>query len=520
MSDGEGHARRWAILVALCAALLVIVIDNTVLHVAVPAIGDAFDASTDQLQAVIDAYVVVFAGLLITAGVLSDRYGRRRALVVGLLVFGAASALAAAAPSVWWLIATRALMGVGAALVMPATLAVLVVVFPERERPRAFAVWSAVASVGMAAGPLLGGALVDAWSWAGVFLINVPVVAVALFGVVRLVPETRAADARGLDPYGTVLVTAGMTGLVWALIEAPAYGCTAPAVVAGAAVAVLALVGFGVRQRRSATPMVDLRLYRDRRFSGAGFAVAVMTLATGSTLFVLSQYLQLVLGYSAFETGLAAVPLAAGVVAGSVVGGRAPAGFGARACIVAGFTVTAAGFAVLASLSESGGSAAVSIGLGLAGLGSGIAGPSATSTVLGAVPPERAGMGSALNDTHQQLGIALGVAGLGSLLATVYRSGLPDGLPEDAMSSLGATLDHARDRADGGDGGDGGALAEAARSAFTDAQSVTMSVGVAAALIGAAVALLVLPGRTARTVASPGPESVEVAQPGSQRGAE
>ncbi|MBI0294327.1 MFS transporter [Streptomyces sp. PRKS01-29] len=513
MSDEEGHPRRWAILAALCAALLVIVVDNTVLHVAVPAVGDAFDASTDQLQAVIDAYVVVFAGLLITAGVLSDRYGRRRALVGGLLVLGAASAPAAAAPSVWWLIATRALMGVGAALVMPATLAVLVAVFPERERPRAFAVWSAVASAGMAAGPVLGGALVDAWSWAGVFLINLPVVAVALFGVVRLVPETRAADGRELDPFGTVLVTAGMTGLVWALIEAPAYGYTAPAVMAGAAVAVLALAGFGVRQHRSATPMVDLRLYRDRRFSGAGFAVAVMTIATGSTLFVLSQYLQLVLGYSAFETGLAAVPLAAGVVAGSAVGGRAPAGFGARACVVAGFTVTAAGFAVLASLSESGGAGVVCIGLGLAGAGSGIAGPSATSTVLAAVPPERAGMGSALNDTHQQLGIALGVAGLGGLLTTAYRNELPDGLPEDAVSSLGATLSHARDRADGGE------LAEAARAAFTGAQSLTMSVGVAAALIGAAVALLALPGRTTRAVA-PGPESEEAGQPGSQRNAE
>lgn len=517
MKDEEGHPRRWAILVALCAALLVIVIDNTVLHVAVPAIGDAFDASMDQLQAVIDAYVVVFAGLLITAGVLSDRYGRRRTLVAGLLVFGAASALAAAAPSVWWLIAMRALMGVGAALVMPATLAVLVVVFPEQERPRAFAVWSAVASVGMAAGPLLGGALVDMWSWAGVFLINVPMVAVALFGVARLVPETRAPDGRGLDPFGTVLVTAGMTGLVWALIEAPAYGYTAPAVLGGTAVALMALIGFGVRQHRSATPMVDLRLYRDRRFSGAGFAVAVMTIATGSTLFVLSQYLQLVLGYSAFETGLAAVPLAAGVVAGSTVGGRAPARFGPRACIVAGFTVTGAGFVVLASLSEGSGFAPVSIGLALAGIGSGIAGPSATSTVLGAVPPERAGMGSALNDTHQQLGIAMGVAGLGSLLATVYRGKLPDGLPDDAMSSLGATLSHARDRPDGE------ALAEAARSAFTDAQSVTMSVGVAAALVGAAVALFVLPGRTTPAMApelEPKSQSEEAGQPGSQRDAE
>ncbi|WP_052850024.1 MFS transporter [Streptomyces avicenniae] len=497
MSDEEGHPRRWAILVALCAALLVIVIDNTVLHVAVPAIGEAFDASTGQLQAVIDAYVVVFAGLLITAGVLSDRYGRRRTVIVGLLVFGAASALAAAAPSVWWLIAMRALMGVGAALVMPATLAVLVAVFPAKERPRAFAAWSAVASVGMAAGPLLGGALVDAWSWAGVFLINVPVVALALVGVARLVPETRVAGSRGPDLYGTLLVTAGMIGLVWALIEAPAYGYTAPPVLAGALVAVAALVAFGVRQVRSPMPIVDLRLYRDRRFSGASFAVAVITIATGSTLFVLSQYLQLALGYSAFETGLAAVPLAAGVVAGSAVGGRAPARFGTRTCIVAGFMITAAGFTVLASLNEGSGYVAVSIGLALAGAGSGIAGPSATSTVLGAVPPERAGMGSALNDTHQQLGIALGVAGLGGLLASVYRNSLPDALPEHAMNSLGATLSYATGLADGGE------LAEAARSAFAHAQSVTMSVGVVAALTGAAVAAIALPGRTAPATAEP-----------------
>ncbi|WP_078510664.1 MFS transporter [Streptomyces himastatinicus] len=399
-------------------------------------------------------------------------------------------ALAAAAPSVGWLIATRGLMGVGAALVMPATLAVLVAVFPERERPRAFAVWSAVASVGMAAGPLLGGALVDAWSWAGVFLINVPVVAVALVGVVRLVPETRAGHGRGLDLPGTVLVTVGMTGLVWALIEAPAQGYASAGMLAGALVA---LVAFGVRQARSPVPMVDLRLYRDRRFSGASFAVAVMTVATGSTLFILSQYLQLVLGYGAFETGLAAVPLAAGVVAGSAVGGRAPARFGARACVVAGFAVTAAGFAVLALLPESGGYAAVCAGLALAGAGSGVAGPSATSTVLGAVPPERAGMGSALNDTHQQLGIALGVAGLGSLLATVYRGALPDGLPDHAASSLGATLSYAKDRAGGS------ALAESARTAFVDAQSLTMTLGVAAALAGAAVAFLALPGRADRT---------------------
>lgn len=497
MAERGGHPRRWAILIALCAALLLIVLDNTVLHVAVPAIGRAFDASTGQLQAVVDAYVVVFAGLLITAGVLADRYGRRRVLVAGLVVFGVASALAAMATSVWWLIAMRVLMGVGAALVMPSTLAVIVRVFPEHERPRAFATWSAVASAGMAVGPLLGGVLVDVWSWAGVFLVNVPVVVAALVGIVVLVPESRDSQRRPLDLWSAALLTAGMVGLVWSIIEAPTQGYTSPSVVLGVLVAAVALVGFVRRQSRSRAPMVDVRLYRDRRFSGASFAVAVITIATGSTLFLLSQYLQLVLGYDAFEAGLAAVPLAVGVVLGSVVGGRAPARIGALGCIVSGFVITAAGFWVLASLTADSGPVMVAVGLALAGAGSGIAGPSATSTVLGAVPADRAGMGSALNDTHQQLGIALGIAVLGSLLASIYQAALPAGLPGNVTSSLSTTLAYAANRPEGA------ALAEAARDAFTDAQSVTMGVGVGAALTAAAVAFWTLRSRADADSAAP-----------------
>ncbi|MFF8957327.1 MFS transporter [Streptomyces sp. NPDC014894] len=501
----QGHPRRWTILAALCSALLVIVIDNTVLNVAMPSIGRAFDASAGQLQAVLDAYVVVFGGLLVTAGVVSDRYGRRRTMAIGLVVFGLTSLGAVAAQSVWWLIAMRAAMGVGAALVMPATLAVIVQVFPARERPRAFAAWAAVASAAMGLGPLLGGVLVDRWSWAGVFLINLPMVAAALYGTLRLVPESRDPVPRPPDPLGAVLITSGMVALVWAVISVPEHGPTAGPVLASLALALAALFWFGVRQLRAAEPMVDLSLYRDRRFAGAGFAIALLSVATGSTLFVLSQYLQLVVGLSATMTGLAVAPLAVGVVLGSVLGGRAPARIGARACVVAGFAVTGCGFAVLASLSADSPYAVVAAGLLLCGAGTGFAGPAGTTTVLSAVPPHRAGMGSALNDTHQQMGIALGVAVLGGLLTGVYRALLPADVPAHARDSPARTLAYARERPDGA------GLAHDAREAFAQAQSLTMASGLLLALAGAAVALITLrtgpetPGGTAAAPAATGP---------------
>lgn len=490
----DGHPRRWAILVAICAALLVLVVDNTVLNVALPSIAEAFDASTAQQQGVLDAYAVLFSGLLITAGVVSDRFGRRRAMLAGLTLLGLSSAAAAAAWSVWWLIGMRALMGVGAALVMPATLALLVQVFPARERPRAFAVWGAVASVAMAVGPVLGGALVAVWSWAGAFLINVPVVAAALVAIVRLVPESRAATARPVDPLSAVLITLGMTGLTTAVILAGEHGAISAPVGVSALVGLPALAAFLRRQRRAVAPMVDFALYRDRQFAGGSAAVAIIALGTGSTLFVLTQYLQLVSAYSAFEAGLAACPMAAGIVLGSLAGGRAPARIGHRRAIMFGFAGTAVGFSFLAALTPDSPYAVVAAGLFLVGGGNGFAGPAVTSTVLGAVPTERAGMGSALNDTHQQFGIALGVAFLGSLLSAVYRAGLPAGVPAEAQGSLSATLAHGR----------GSALADAARYAFTDAQTVTMLVAGACVVTGVLVAATTLrhdipaPARPAR----------------------
>ncbi|MDJ1131561.1 MFS transporter [Streptomyces iconiensis] len=484
-TEDEGHPRRWTILAAVCAALLVIVLDNTVLNVALPSLAADFAASTAEQQAVLDAYVVVFAGLLLPAGAASDRYGRRRAMLAGMAVLAVSSAAAAAAWSVWWLIAMRALMGVGAALVMPATLAILVQVFPERERPRAFAVWAAVASGAMAAGPVLGGALVAQWSWAGVFLLNVPVVGFAALAVGRLVPESRDPAARPVDGAGAGLVTLGMVALTTAVIKAGEHGFGTPVVPVAAAVAAGALAAFARRQRRVAAPLVDLSLYRDRRFAGASAAATLLTVGTGSSLFVLAQYLQLVRGYSAPEAGLALVPLAAGVVLGSAAGGRAHARLGARHAIALGFTVTAAGFCVLAALGPTSSYGVTATGLLLSGLGTGFAGPSTTSTVLGAVPRARAGMGSALNDTHQQLGIALGVAGLGALLSATYRGALP----EAGSGSLGETLARTP------------ALKDAAHTAFTHAQSATFLAAAACALLGALTATLTL--RPAREGAAP-----------------
>ncbi|MEU9607976.1 MFS transporter [Streptomyces sp. NPDC048057] len=479
VSEGR-DPRRWVILGAVCVALTVIVVDNTVLNVAIPTIEDDLGAGPAELQAVVNAYVVVFAGLLVAAGLLSDRYGRRLTVVVGLAILLLTSLGAAFAPSTGWLIAARTVMGAGAALVMPGTLAILVHVFDPEERVKAFAVWSAVGSAAMAAGPLVGGVLVDEWGWPGVFVINAVLAAVAIVLVGWLVPESRDRRNRPVDVVGAAAMTLAMGAFVAAVTFVADHGPLSPTVLGSLAATVVGAVVFRARQRRAPSPMVDTGLYRDRRFVGASAAVAVLAVGTGSVLFVLTQHLQHVMGYSPVRAGLAVVPLAVGVVAGSPVGARLPARIGHRRAIVAGFTVTAAGFAVLALLTPTSHYALVATGLLLAGVGSGLASPAVHTTVLGAVPPDRAGMGSALNDTHQQLGVALGVAFVGSTVAAGYRHFAPAALDVRSGSSLGSTLS---ELADGQRD-----VIDAAHLAFTRAQSVAMLVCAAFAVAGGAIA--------------------------------
>ncbi|SDQ98947.1 drug resistance transporter, EmrB/QacA subfamily [Thermostaphylospora chromogena] len=479
MSQGTSHPRRWWILVVLCLSLLVLVVDNTVLNLAIPTLMGELGASPSDIQWIIDAYILVFAGLLLTAGSLSDRYGRRRFLLIGLVIFGGASLLAVMASEPWQLIGARALMGVGGSILMPSTLSIMITVFDETERRKAFAAWSAVAMVGMVAGPILGGLLLDAFWWGAVFLVNVPVAVIAIIAALILMPESRG-PARPVDPVGVVLSIVGMTALVYYVIGAPAKGWTAAEPLTAAVIAVVALTGFVLWERRNPHPMLPLGLFRDRNFSGSSFSIVLMSFGAGALLLMLTQYLQFVLGHGATQAGLALLPYAAAATVFNAVGAGLGQRVSNRLLIVVGLLVIAVGFAVLAFLDPADGYAPLLAGLLVMGVGGGLAGPSAYATLMSAVPPERAGVGSALNDTVQQVGAALSIAVLGSVLAGVYTASMPQEAPAAARESVETALRL----------GDP-ALAAAAKDAFSTAVSTGAWVGfgcsIAAALVAAAV---------------------------------
>ncbi|MFF4773372.1 MFS transporter [Microtetraspora fusca] len=468
------HPRRWWILGVLCLSLLVLVVDNTVLNLAIPALMRDLGASPSDVQWIIDSYVLVFAGLLLTAGSLSDRYGRRRMLIVGLVFFGGASLLAMLAAQPWQLIGARALMGVGGSFIMPSTLSILITVFDESERRKAIAAWSAVAMLGVIAGPTIGGFLLQHYYWGSVFLLNVPIAVLAVIAAVVLMPESRGST-RKIDPVGVVLSVVGMAALVWVVIVMPTDGLDPLSL----AVAVIALAGFVFWERRAEHPMLPLGLFRDRSFSGACFSIVLLSFGSGALMLALTQYLQFVLGYEPMRAGLALLPY---VVAALVFNGLG-AGLGKkvsnRTLIVVGLFVMAAGFGVLSTLTD--GYGTLIAGLIVMGVGGGLAGPAAYATLMGAVPVEHAGVGSALNDTVQQVGMALSVAVLGSVLAGAYTAAMPESAPEAARDSISGALAL----------GDPSIVATA-KEAFVSAMSVGSLVGVGCSLAAAAVALLVL----------------------------
>ncbi|MFG2020977.1 MFS transporter [Actinomadura geliboluensis] len=489
------HPRRWQILGVLCLSLFVVVVDNTVLNVAIPSLLRELDATTADVQWVIDAYSLVFAGLLITAGSLGDRHGRRRAMLIGFALFGAGSLLAAFAASPAQLVAMRGLMGAGGALLMPGTLSIMAQVFGPDERAKAFAIWGATSMVGLAAGPTLGGFLLEHFWWGSVFLVNVPVTVVAVAGLLLLVPESRGPRRR-LDVPGAVLSTAGMAALVWAIISGPAHGWTGARTVGGLAAGIAALALFVLWQHRNPEPMLDLRLLRDRNFAGAATMIALFGFALAGMLFALTQLLQFVLGHGPLKAGLALLPVAVAAAVGNGVGASLESRFGARPALVAGFAAVAAGFGALGLTSADGGYAALAAGLTVLGLGAGLGTPPAYSTLMAAVPPEEAGVGSAVNDAGQELGSALGVAVLGSVVSAAYAAALPDTAARAARHSLGEALAL----------GDP-ALAAAARDAFAHAVSVASFAAAGAMAAAALFACVVL--RPRRPVPAGAPEPVK-----------
>ncbi|MGA2826238.1 MAG: MFS transporter [Streptosporangiaceae bacterium] len=508
-----GHPRRRRILLVLCLSLLIVVIDNTILNTALPTLARVLHAGTSSLQWITDAYTLCFAALLIPAGALGDRFGRRRSLVAGLAVFALGSTLAAFASGTGPLIGARVVMGLGATFVMPATLSILNAVFPPKERAQAIAAWSAVAGAAVVIGPTLGGLLLDHFWWGSVFLINVPLVAVALAGVVMTVPETAEPSHSRFDIPGVVLVAGALFAIVDAIIEAPDRGWTAPLTLGLAAAGVTALAAFVWWELRMPSPLIDLRVFTSRAFSAAAGSVTVIFFALFGSLFVLTQYLQLVQGYSPLSAGLRALPFALAMAAVSPVSPLIAARLGTRVIMPAGMALMGLGLLDLSTAGVHTAYPALALAVAIMGAGMGLVMAPASNTIMTTVPAHQAGAGSAINDTIREVGGALGVAIVGSLSAAVYRSRLgsalatahaPGQVTHAATGSV-AAADLTAARLGGAHGGE---LVTAAHSAFVTSMSVGMKVAAAVALASAVGALFALAPRRPRPVPETAPETV------------
>ncbi len=499
-AQARAHERRWWVLGVLCFSLVVIIVDNSILNVAIPTIVKDLGASNSQLQWIVDAYTLVFAGLLLTAGSLGDRFGRRGALQVGLSIFGVGSLLAGLSDSASMLIAMRALMGIGAAGIMPSTLSILTNVFTAEERPKAIGFWAATAGLGALIGPIAGGFLIERFSWGSVFLVNVPIVVIGLVAGVFIVPSSRDPEVRRLDIPGALLSIAGLAVLLYAIIEAPVKGWGSAATLACFALGAVLLIAFGVRERHTDHPMLDLTFFSNPRFSAASTAMMLVFFAMFGVLFLLTQYFQFVLGYTPLETGIRFIPWAATMMVVSIASARFTGKFGHTVVVGAGLLCLAVALAAFVFVSDTSDylvslmprMVCISVGLGL------VMGP-LTESIMGSLPRARAGVGSAMNDTTRQTGGALGVAVIGSALASVYGArmssflagkGIPSGARTTMERSVGFALEYAR-----GPGRRVSGLAGAARQAFVHALHSSITISAGAALVATTVVFLWLPAR-------------------------
>ena len=429
MGERSVHDRRWWILGTLVLSLLVVVLDNTILNVALKTIQQDLGATQSELAWAVNAYTLVFAGLLFTYGVLGDRFGRRLALVVGLVLFGLASLLAAFSSSPEALIASRALMGVGGAAVFPSTLSIISTVFEADERGKAIGIWAGFVGLAIAVGPITGGILLEHFWWGSVFLVNVPVVLVGLAAIAWIVPESKDPGAQRLDPAGVVLSIAGLVLLVYGIIKGGETTEWGSAEVLGpllAGVAVLAL--FVVLQRRSSAPMLDVTLFRNPAFSAACGAVTLVMFALFGTVFFLSFYLQYARDFSPLQAGLAFLPVAVSMSVLAPRSAKLVRRYGAKAVCATGLVLVTIAFSGYHFIDEQTPIAAVLVLLALQGAGMANTVAPATESIMSTLPRHRAGAGSAVNTTVRQVGGALGVAVLGSILSASYRSGITPAL--------------------------------------------------------------------------------------------
>jgi EmrB/QacA subfamily drug resistance transporter len=483
----EIHARRWFLLGIMCLSLVLVVMSVSGLNTALPTMQRELDASASQLQWIVDAYAVVFAGLLLTAGALGDRFGRRRALIGGLLVFAVSALLGGLADNATQVIASRALMGVGAAFIMPATLSIITSIFPPHERAKAIAIWAGFAGAGASIGPIVTGGLLEGFWWGSTLLVNVPIALAVVVAVRAFAPDSRDDTHTPLDPAGAVLSLVGLSALIFGIIEGPENGWTDGIVVTAFAVALAALSLFVWWEQRSPHPMLPLDLFRNRRFSVGSAAITAAFFVMFGFFFLMTQYLQFGRGYSPLEAGLASLPLALMFVAVSPRSAGLAQRYGAHRVMAAGMGVVALGFGVLTTLTTDTPYIVIAAAFAILGAGMAITAAPATGEIMSSVPLSKAGVGSAVNDTTRELGGALGIALLGSVANSAYRSsidvdglGLPPEAAEAASESIGAAS------AVAGNLPGGGEVITRAASAFTDAFTFTNGVAVAIAIATAA----------------------------------
>ena len=480
-----------------CLSVVVVGLDLTVLNIALPEISAALHASTGDLQWIVDAYSLTFAGVMLSAGVLGDRVGRRRLLLAGLAVFLAASVWCALSVSAGELIAARAVMGLGAGIVFPLALAVVAAAFGDAERPKAIGILTAAIAASLPLGPVLGGLLLQHFSWNSVFWINVPAVCLTLVAGAVLVPESRNPAALPLDVPGALLSAGAVTCLVWGVINGPERGWTAPSawmLLAGSAVL---LAAFAVREHRAAHPLVDPAMFGDRRFSWGTAATVAVSVALFGIMFVVPQYLQSVLGDDPINAGLRLLPMMAGLLVAGGAASLVARAAGTRLTVAAGLALLTAGLAVLSQVQLATGYAAVAAGLALCGLGIGVSIAVAMDAVMGAAGGDEAGAGAAVNSTLRQVGGAVAVAVLGSVLAASYTRGIQPALatlPAGDAAVGRASITQAAQLASHLSSG-GSALRAAAGTAFLHGMSIVMLSCAAVTVLAALASLRYLPGR-------------------------
>ncbi|MEU9997981.1 MFS transporter [Streptomyces sp. NPDC050848] len=489
----DGGANRWVVLVVLCVSLLLVALDATVLHVAVPSLTEDLRPSSTALLWIVDAYPLICASLLILFGTLGDRVGRRRVLLLGYALFGVASAVAALATAPGVLIGARALLGVGGAMIMPATLSILRAVFPDRrERATAIGIWTAVAAVGAATGPVLGGFLVEHYWWGSVFLINIPLMALILPLGRWLLPESKGREDGPWDVVGALMAAAGVLGAVLGVKRIGAgENLFAPATCGPLLLGAALLILFVRRQKRRTHPLIDMRLFSRAAFTTSVGCIVLAMLALVGLELIAVQYLQLVLGLSPLETGLRLLPLTFAAMAAGATGSYTLRRIGPRRMVGWGFVLTAAAVLLLVLMGQTDRPALLTCGFVLLGFGLQTTLFSAYESMLSEAPPESAGGAAAIGETSYQLGAGMGIALLGSVMNAAYAPGLasvPE-VPAEASKAAANSLGEAYQIADQLGGTAGAALYHAARHAFVDGLHITLFVSAGLLLVGALMAL-------------------------------